>query len=100
VLEKADRLVVVGYSFRDGHINEFIRRWLNLQLTRRLLVLDPGWPEHVGHSDFRAELQQHLFPLPFPNSRSDQNWEPRLKIVREGARAGLSAALTTATEWA
>ena len=28
-LNEADRLTVIGYSFRDDHINEQIRKWLN-----------------------------------------------------------------------
>jgi hypothetical protein len=39
-LRNTDRLVVIGYSFRDAHINEIIGRWLNAG-TRRMIVIDP-----------------------------------------------------------
>ena len=30
-LDQARKLVVIGYSFRDAHVNEAIRRWYNAQ---------------------------------------------------------------------
>ena len=40
-LEETDHLVVVGYSFRDDHVNEQIRRWLGGQQKRTMTVVDP-----------------------------------------------------------
>lgn len=40
-LEVCDRLVIVGYSFRDEHINESIRRWLNLSVGHEAILIDP-----------------------------------------------------------
>jgi hypothetical protein len=42
-LEAADRLTVVGYSFRDPHINEYVSQWLNQGQQRRLRIVDPGF---------------------------------------------------------
>jgi hypothetical protein len=40
-LEKADRLVIVGYSFRDDHVSTLIYEWLDVDTSRTLTVLDP-----------------------------------------------------------
>lgn len=40
-LRNTETLVVVGYSFRDDHINELIRRWFNRTRGARFIVVDP-----------------------------------------------------------
>ncbi len=42
-LRMADQLVVVGYSFRDQHVNEVIGRWLRAG-GGRMTVIDPAFP--------------------------------------------------------
>jgi len=42
-LIEADRLVVVGYSFRDAHINTVVANWLGAETSRTITILDPGW---------------------------------------------------------
>lgn len=41
-LEQANHLVVIGYSFRDDHVNQLIIRWLNAKTERNLTIVDPG----------------------------------------------------------
>jgi len=36
------KLVVVGYSFSDDHINESIREWLSSPVARTLTIVDPS----------------------------------------------------------
>jgi hypothetical protein len=36
-LDEADQLVVIGYSFRDDHVNEYIIRWANASQHRRII---------------------------------------------------------------
>ena len=43
-LEEADKLVVIGYSFRDEHINSLILDWIHLGTGRTLEVVDPSIP--------------------------------------------------------
>jgi hypothetical protein len=43
-LEGADNLVVVGYSFRDDHINQTLRKWVVGSSNRTLTVVDPASP--------------------------------------------------------
>lgn len=40
-LSNCDELIVSGYSFRDIHINEYITQWLNNNLDRKIVVVDP-----------------------------------------------------------
>lgn len=42
-LERTSRLTVVGYSFRDSHVNEHLSIWLNASPGRRLRIIDPGF---------------------------------------------------------
>lgn len=49
------RLVSIGYSFGDQHVNQAIRDWLERSEERRLTIVDPG-VEHV------PTLLLHLAP--------------------------------------
>jgi hypothetical protein len=65
-LASAHQLVVIGYSFRDNHVNDVIRRWTAEDIDRRILVIDPCWPRTFSQempgtvSDFRTQLHTHL----------------------------------------
>lgn len=69
-LASASRLIVIGYSFRDDHVNEIVRRWMAEDADHKLLVVDPGWPTAIDYSkldtDFRAALQHYLVPRQLP----------------------------------
>lgn len=41
MLEGAELLVVIGFSFWDSHISDPIRRWLALDARRRIIIVDP-----------------------------------------------------------
>lgn len=60
-LQDATKLVVVGYSFADPHINDIITDWLAGDPKRTLVAVDPSWPMTTTWStDFRAYLTQEL----------------------------------------
>ncbi|GAA1136340.1 hypothetical protein GCM10009651_20500 [Microbacterium natoriense] len=83
-LHNATRLVVVGYSFADAHINDLILEWLDGDPSRELVVLDPGWPEpHLAYSDYRAALTKEL---------ANAN-PPRIRVIRARASKQLERAL-------
>ncbi|MCX7013831.1 MAG: SIR2 family protein [Candidatus Sumerlaeota bacterium] len=42
-LRRAKHLTIVGYSFRDVHVNEYISQWLNAEPSTRLKIIDPGF---------------------------------------------------------
>ena len=45
-LATVDRLITIGYAFRDDHINRLIVQFLMRRSTAKLLVVDPALPEH------------------------------------------------------
>ncbi len=58
-LENADNLLVVGYSFRDQHVNELVGRWFNASKTRRIIVVDPReWSTSTDSRSFPWFLQR------------------------------------------
>ncbi|MBB1517473.1 SIR2 family protein [Tessaracoccus sp. MC1679] len=99
-MESTDRLVVVGYSFRDKHINRVIVDWLEQRPPRTLDVIDPGVPEH--HEDVMGEPGSLLEDL--VNYATEQNvgcpgpsswWsrKPMVQFHREAAAHGLERLL-------
>lgn len=59
MLKQTDRLVVVGYSFRDDHINAAIRRWHNERESPSLIIINPAlsdWNEYQNAPAFYREL--------------------------------------------
>lgn len=90
-LWRAGRLVVVGYSFGDDHINAVIRNWIIADPTRTITVLDPGWSWNAGWGPgpdtFTAELNRHL------GSSGSAAASPRLHVVLDTTRNGLTRAL-------
>lgn len=89
MLSRCEQLVVVGYSFRDDHINAGIRRWLNTRDSPQLTIVDPSLTELVSQS--RDESHPFLNALllsitkrpPFPEPRYV---EPPHRVV--ASRAG------------
>lgn len=79
-LARASHLIVIGYSFRDDHVNELVRRWTAEDSTRTLLIVDPFFPESFGprSEDFRRELTSHLVP----STHRPDEFEPRVDIWR------------------
>lgn len=91
LLANVKRLVVIGYSFRDEHVNEVIARWTAEGLERTLCVVDPHWPERFPlprERDFRGQLQLYLSSY---DSAPDSQGEQRLEIQRETCAAALPA---------
>ena len=60
-LAESDRLTVVGYSFRDAHVNDIVRRWTRADKARTIVLVDPNVTRH-GYEDFRSQMLQHLNP--------------------------------------
>ena len=90
-LADSERLVVVGYSFRDDHINELIRHWLSGDIRRTIRVIDPVlgarndvWGEHP----FISQLRQHLIDA-WPPHR-ERRFADRLRFEPVDAKVGLA----------
>jgi hypothetical protein len=108
-LEQIDHLVIVGYSFRDDHVNERLRRWINGDLRRRITVIDPGMPEqrarwggYEENVSFRDQLLGALIP-PEPTRtpdgsiaipvRPEHQFEARLVVVSKKTKDALGPVL-------
>lgn len=78
-LRAASHLVVIGYSFGDDHINELIKKWLNSDLDRRLIIVDPFFPKgrNMGE-DMNAFQDEILYEL----QRRGNGPEPKLSLIR------------------
>jgi SIR2-like domain len=42
-LDQSDHLIIIGYSFRDTHVNTIIERWHRQDRLKRVTVVDPGF---------------------------------------------------------
>jgi hypothetical protein len=96
-LRQTGELVVIGYSFRDAHVNEMIARWANADRTRLLTVVDPFFPElpptapgWFGRRDFQTSVIKALW---YNGSESEPPENPRLTVYRESVASCLPAAL-------
>jgi hypothetical protein len=104
MLRRTDRLVVVGYSFADEHINRLVRAWLNGEAHRTIVVLDPGWPmpqdfNRYSNEGFRAQLLRLAVSTDFAHYGDTRPSRPvRARVIRESAKAGLGRALELADE--
>lgn len=41
-LLKSNRLLIIGYSFSDAHINSIVRKWVTTKNGTKLIIIDPG----------------------------------------------------------
>jgi hypothetical protein len=87
-LQEANRLVIVGYSFRDAHVNEVIARWFNADVLRRIVVLDPDDLEARSLTSFAG----HVAHLAHHARRPDET-APRIVQIAATAKEGLPTAL-------
>jgi SIR2-like domain len=90
-LKTADALVVVGYSFRDQHVNEVVARWLSANSRRRIVVVEPGdlTGPFESFTNYVARLQQR---------RDGDELRPgRVLHVKDGAHGGLRPAIQAAS---
>jgi len=85
----ADRLLVVGYSFRDAHINTVLHRWLITDSTRGIVVVDPNF--NTGDGFYTAEFAPKLFQQFGRDQYPGEGGEPqRLYIDPRYAEVALS----------
>lgn len=93
-LQAADRLVVVGYSFRDSHVNEAIARWFNAHPERRIVVVDPsplGSPDRTG-----LDFAEHMSYMADPRN-PDGPTPPRVRHIAGGTGESLTSAIEEAS---
>jgi hypothetical protein len=88
-LTRAESLLVVGYSFRDTHVNELIARWFNAEVSRQIVVVDPGSLD-ANFQSFGWHLNQ-IAHRP-PNTEAAM----RFHHIVAGAKAGLEEGIALA----
>jgi hypothetical protein len=94
LLSQTEWLSIVGYSFRDDHINAALTRWMNSDVARRLSVIDPQvdrWIKNdsVGPGYF-ARLHQGAIGEGREFGR-DATWPPiQTDLLSMGAAEGLA----------
>ena len=82
-LSEANELVVIGYSFRDEHVNELVRRWLNAVSTRRVVVIDPYLSIQTTNPAYPSFVSQ-MFQSAGPGTPNQ-----RVFLMQEPADIGL-----------
>lgn len=95
-LEDADRLLVVGYSFRDEHINESIARWFNRDETRRITLLTP---DELSIQNWQTQRSNPFLSRLISVNQSRPNQQPgprRFWHVQRRTRDGLVEAVALA----
>lgn len=97
-MKETEHLIVVGYSFRDAHINIILRDWLQTDKDKRLTIVDPTFPGDMGRGyidDFQHFLARGIYDVrseQVPGTMEIKTFtevRPGFTILREGAATGL-----------
>jgi len=75
---KSETLTVIGYSFRDEHVNEFITNWFNGDISRKVRIINPN-PNTMNN-----EFVEPLF---------SDGIKERVKVIPEKTSIGISDSL-------
>ncbi len=79
-LEEHDNLLVVGYSFRDTHVNQYIAQWFNNSPNRRIVILSgPNFSHQAPEVSFARNLLHY--------------GQERIRVVPETTANGLTEAI-------
>jgi SIR2-like domain len=87
-LEGASRLVAIGYSFRDDHVNQVIRRWTFEDRAREVVLVDPGLPGEMPAPRANLTFRESLlaFLRQEPDAKGDRT---RIRLVRKPAKEAI-----------
>ncbi|MEV6272670.1 SIR2 family protein [Kribbella sp. NPDC051936] len=87
MLKTCERLVVVGYSFRDDHINAAIRRWFTDRPKPKVTLIDPMLAdEQWVYSRISPFLKELLRAM---REGYSNEFKPEHQLLGVGAGAGL-----------
>lgn len=94
LLARTEWLTIVGYSFRDDHINAALTRWMNGSVSRRLSVVDPDvekWMQSGGGGPtYFARLNRGSTGEGYEFGRRATWTSIRTDFLPMGAAAGLA----------
>ena len=82
-------LIIIGYSFSDGHINDIIVQSLKQNPSRNLLIVSP-FSQSINNEEIKREGIADLLAL---NKKEAE----QLKFINAGAKEFLSSKLNIET---
>jgi SIR2-like domain len=86
-LEEHHNLLVVGYSFRDAHVNQYIAQWFDNDPIRQIVILSgPNFLDEAQGNPFVKNLRRY--------------GGARVKVVEETTAKGLSQAISKVKDMA
>lgn len=95
---RASRLVIVGYSFNDKHVNNMIRDWLSYDAGNTISVVDKSWPlyryryENPEDGTFRNALLNEYAKI---EDDEGVTLAPRMHVFQGTAAEKLHEAIAT-----
>ena len=92
-LSRSQALLVVGYSFRDEHVNALVTNWINSDPTKRIVVLDPAVSQFAGHG-FYVPPEERTVRLEL--ARLANTHKDKVQLVPMTAAAGLTTGIDAA----
>jgi hypothetical protein len=87
-LERSSRLVVIGYSFRDDHVNQAIRRWAFEDRGSQIVLIDPRLPVEKPERRCEMSFRDSLLAYLDESSPADRS-KTKIKAIREPASVGI-----------
>jgi cob(I)alamin adenosyltransferase len=88
-LKRSSHLVIVGYSFRDAHINQYVADWLNDDSRNTIAVMDPGF--ETSQQRFILDLRRYCVSrvevIAHPASAGLRGWRWRRPTLLEPYRS-------------
>jgi SIR2-like domain len=91
-LGECDSLLVVGYSFRDQHVNALLTNWLNTNTSKGVVVLDPS----VGSFDEWGYVPVEKQTIRLHLARLAKLHPARVQLIPGKADGGLAAGIEAA----
>jgi hypothetical protein len=91
-LSASDSLLVVGYSFRDEHVNALLINWINTDTSKRVVVLDPAVGSFAEGGYVPVEKRTIRYEL----ARLAQTHPERVQLIPDNASHGLEAGIEAA----
>ena len=99
MLREVNRVVIVGYSFRDEHINVALSRWVNSAPQRAITVVDPNFMntanDPVARHTYPASLLRAAQYFDFATNQVKRG--VNLHVIPQFAKDGLEQAMTDPT---
>ncbi|PPG92896.1 hypothetical protein C5C39_02495 [Rathayibacter sp. AY1F3] len=87
-LERAETLVVIGFSFNDSHITGTITRWAATNTSARIIIIDP-FLDLTGTTQ-RTDLERLLYQLWDPYEGGRPTAADRLRVLRKSSAEGIA----------